>query len=258
MELKKLKPFNNSCRHAVKLSKNQLTKSVRLVKTLSTGLHYKAGRNNSGRITVRHKGGRLKKLFKDVDLNHNCHATSLVVSLFYDSSRSGLAALNFDLTSKFFYYSKATHNIFPGTLIKCSSSLTEFGLGSRVGLAGLPTGSLFHSLDIEGKTVYSKSAGTQCQLLQKKNLFYKIRLPSGKIITLLTSSFATLGSVSNLSHNLVNGGRAGFSRLKGVRPSVRGIAMNPVDHPHGGRTNGGMNPVTPWGLPTRGHPTKRK
>lgn len=257
MDLKKLKPFNSSCRHAVKLSKNQLTKSIRLVKTLSTGLNYKAGRNHSGKITVRHKGGRLKKLFKNVDLNQNSHLNSLVVSLLYDSLRSGFITLNFDLTSKSFYYAKATHNIFPGTLLKCSASLVDFGLGSRVGLSGLPTGSFFHSLDIGGKITYSKSAGTQCQLLQKKENFYKIRLPSGKILTLLNSSFVTLGTVSNLSHNLVNGGRAGFNRLKGIRPSVRGVAMNPVDHPHGGRTNGGMHPVTPWGLPTRGRPTKK-
>lgn len=257
MELKKLKPFNNSCRHAIKLSKNKLTKSIRLIKTLSTGLHYKAGRNNAGRITVRHKGGRLKKLFKQMGVDHNCHLNSVIISIFYDSSRSGFAALNFDLNSKSFYYSKATHNIFPGTLVKCSELITDFGLGARVGLIGLPTGSLFHSLDINNKTIYSKSAGTHCQLLQKKKSFYKIRLPSGKIITLFDNSFVTLGSVSNLSYNLVNGGKAGFSRLKGVRPSVRGIAMNPVDHPHGGRTNGGMNPVTPWGLPTRGRPTKK-
>jgi large subunit ribosomal protein L2 len=127
-------------------------------------------------------------------------------------------------------------------------------------LQNIPAGSIIHSLSFNKKlnSIYIKSAGTFGQLIQKNNFFCKIKLPSSKIIEVSNSAFATIGIVSNSQHSNVVLGKAGRNRNKGIRPSVRGIAMNPVDHPHGGRTNGGRPSVTPWGKPTRGKPTSKK
>ena len=122
----------------------------------------------------------------------------------------------------------------------------------------IPTGSLVHSLTSSQnthKTCFARAAGTFCQIIQKGVSTNKVRLPSGLICTVPKDAYATLGVVSNAQHNSIYLGKAGRNRLKGIRPCVRGIAMNPVDHPHGGRTNGGRPSVTPWGIPTKGKPT---
>jgi large subunit ribosomal protein L2 len=127
-------------------------------------------------------------------------------------------------------------------------------------MSQIPAGSIIHSISLDYKKESSlvRSAGTFCQIVQKSLNQIKIKLPSGSVISCPSTSFATLGSVSNFQHNLTLIGKAGKNRLLGKRPSVRGIAMNPVDHPHGGRTNGGMPSVTPWGIPTKGKPTVSK
>ena len=127
-------------------------------------------------------------------------------------------------------------------------------------LKSVPPGSIIHSLSVSSikNAQYIRSAGTFGQLIQKDLQHCKIKLPSGQIITVPLDSYVTLGIVSNFQHNLTYIGKAGRNRLNGIRPTVRGVAMNPVDHPHGGRTNGGRPSVTPWGIPTKGMPTVKK
>lgn len=134
-------------------------------------------------------------------------------------------------------------------------------MGYRIPINNIPTGSLFHSLNLSNTNSIqiAKSAGSYCQLLQKNFKTCKIKIPSGKCIEILNKfSFGTLGIISNSIYRTIRLGKAGINRLKGRRPTVRGIAMNPVDHPHGGRTNGGIHWKTPWGIPTKGKLTVKK
>ena len=131
-------------------------------------------------------------------------------------------------------------------------------IGSKSTLNNIYTGAIINSVFSKNKSIYAKSAGTYCQVVQKYKNFVKLRLPSGKIIEASLNSIATLGSVSNKNHFLCILGKAGKNRHKSKRPVVRGVAMNPVDHPHGGRTNGGRPSVSPWGKLTKGVPTKKK
>ena len=147
---------------------------------------------------------------------------------------------------------------YPGSLLECKEKNVNMNLGNRSILSNYPAGAIVSSISSNNKIRYSKSAGSFAQLLEKKGKHAKLRLPSGKIYLLSLSSYATLGAVGNSIHKLTKIGKAGRNRLKGIRPAVRGIAMNPVDHPHGGRSNKGMPQLTPWGLPTKNYPTARK
>jgi len=260
MRLKKLNPTSNGSRHAVLLKKNLLSKNNRVVKSLLKGFKNFSGRSSlTGRITVRHKGGGCKKLYRLID-KKNDKSISIVVSIFCDPNRNSFVSLNFDLINRRFFYMSNTNLVYPGYLIVLDKNLSDLRLGYRTSLNNIPTGSLVSNLSVSDLTSpnYIRSAGTFGQIIEKSLTFCKIKLPSNKIIKVSTSSLATLGSVSNTKHNLVVKGKAGRSRFLGIRPAVRGIAMNPVDHPHGGRTNGGRPPVTPWGKPTRGKPTVKK
>jgi len=154
----------------------------------------------------------------------------------------------------------ATISVYPGSLISCDENNLDLRLGYRTVFKHIPTGSIFHSLALNSnkKSQYIRSAGMFGQLIQKDLKNCKIKLPSGKIIETSVNAFGTLGMISNPEHNLITIGKAGTNRMNGRRPIVRGIAMNPVDHPHGGQTNGGRPSVTPWGIPTKGKPTVKK
>lgn len=260
MQLIKLKAITNGTRHQLNIQKNLLSKSNKLIKNSILGLKSFSGRSSSnGRITVRHKGNGCKSLFRKLKLS-NIESRSILICIMYDSFRSSFISLNFDLDQKFFYYSLTSSYVFTGSLTSCSNSNIEFCLGNRSPLKNIPTGSILHNLSLNHDTsgIFARSAGTYCQLIQKNLNEAKLRLPSGSFITVNLNSFGTLGVVSNSQHNLCFTGKAGRNRLLGIRPSVRGIAMNPVDHPHGGRTNGGRPSVTPWGIPTKGKPTVKK
>jgi len=260
MQLKKIKPTSNGSRHQINLQKNLLSKTNKLSKSNIMGSKYNAGRSSStGRITVWHKGGQVKRLYRVLNFS-NQNYNSLVLSNMYDPNRSSFISLNFDLEKLNFFRTLSTGFVYPGSLVSCSSEKVELKLGNRTKLKNIPTGSIVHSLSCgENKHVlFARSAGTYCQLIQKDLYSCKVRLPSGLVFTVLNDSYATLGLVSNPQHSLTCIGKAGKNRLKGIRPTVRGIAMNPVDHPHGGRTNGGRPSVTPWGIPTKGKPTVLK
>ena len=175
----------------------------------------------------------------------------------YSSYHNTFVSLNFDIITKSFFKTISTNRVFPGTVLLSNTKYNDHFIGYRMQLKFLPVGSIIHLIGEINNVLYSCSAGTFAQLIEKKKNC-KIRLPSGKIVLLSENLFATLGSVANLKYKSIVIGKAGRNRLLGVRPTVRGIAMNPVDHPHGGRTNGGMIPVTPWGIPTKGKPTVKK
>jgi len=256
MFLKKAVPINNSSRHKLKLTKNLLSKSSKFLKQIKKGFKNVSGRSTtSGHITTRHKGGGVKKNYRFINFS-NLNSVNLVLTTIYDPNRSAFVSTNYDLLSKQFCNTIATHLVYPGSIVICSDNISELKLGYRTSLHNIPTGSVIHNISLnENKGVIVRSAGTFGQIVQKTLLICKIKLPSGRIKDFSIKSYATVGVVSNLQNNLVITGKAGTSRLLGNRPSVRGIAMNPVDHPHGGRTNGGMPSVTPWGKPTKGKPT---
>jgi large subunit ribosomal protein L2 len=260
MKLNKVKPNTNGVRHQLNLTKSLLSKNNRIFKSSLKGLKSNAGRSTiNGRITTRHRGAGCKSAFRQLDkTNKVMHG--IVLTTLFDPKRSSFISLNYNFITSNFFLNPVTESVYTGSIISCDKSNTDLKLGYRTILKNIPTGSLVHSLSIsdDKKSQYIKSAGTFGQLIQKDFKLCKVKLPSGIIITLSINSYATLGTVSNKLHNLVVLGKAGRNRLKGIRPSVRGIAMNPVDHPHGGRSNGGKPPVTPWGKPTRGKPTVNK
>lgn len=256
MKLKKLNPVTNGTRHIVKIEKNLLSKNNRIVKSLLLKKNVKNGRSSiNGRITVRHKGNGVKNMYRNVfKNNNNTNENLLVIANCYDPNRNAFINLNFELNNKKFSFNTATESVFPGTLIKDSKDSTNLKLGYRTQLKNIPTGSLIHNLTINNssKVKYIRAAGTYGQIVQCGDKIAKIKLPSKKIIEIESKNLATVGIISNTQSSLTKIGKAGINRKLGIRPTVRGIAMNPVDHPHGGRTNGGMPSVSPWGLPTKG------
>jgi large subunit ribosomal protein L2 len=262
MNLKKLKPFSNSSRHSLLLTKNLLCKNNKILKNLKKGIKNKSGRSSiTGHITVRHQGGGVKNLFRTINFT-NDKFSAIVVSILYDPKRSAFISLNFDLKKKLFFYSLNINYIFPGSFICCDSNNIDLKLGFRTVLKNIPTGSVISCLSFSKlknqKINFIRSGGTFGQIIQKDFFSSKIKLPSSEIIEVPVLSYATIGSVSNNLQKSIVYGKAGRRRYLGKRPSVRGIAMNPVDHPHGGRTNGGRPSVTPWGIPTKGKPTVKK
>lgn len=251
MEIIKVKPTSNSLRHHIKISKFLLLKNNRLIKHSLTKKVSNFGRSSqNGRITSWHKQRGAKRLYRKLDLS-NKFKQSVVLGSVYDPNRSSFLTLNFELTNKKFFYNVGGSAVCPGTLTETTGYPTDIKLGNRLQLKNIPTGSIVHSIGLN-RAVYARSAGTCGQIIQLDKQYGSIKLPSNQIIRLSVNAYATLGSVSNLKHNLVCIGKAGRQRNLGRRPTVRGIAMNPVDHPHGGRTNGGRPSVTPWGLPTKG------
>ena len=260
MKLIKVNPTSNGIRHKIKLQKNLLCKNNKLIKQLILGTKNWAGRNSSnGRITIRHRGAGCKNLFRIINFT-NLPFFAIVLGISYDPNRNIFISLNYNFETKNFFNSSAINKLTPGALIVCQETALEIRLGYRLKLKNIPVGTLINNLALNNNTLakYIKSAGTYGQLLQKSNKTCKIKLPSGLLINLLAVSFATIGILTNINHNKIILGKAGFNRLKGFKSKVRGIAMNPVDHPHGGRSNGGCHPLTPWGKPTRGKPTVTK
>jgi len=253
MKIIKTKAINNSSRHQVKLSKFLLAKKVNFINGIVVPKKSSFGRSQpSGRISSWHRQRGVKKQYRPIEnLNH----AGLYITLFsaYDPNRTSFSSVIFDLVAKKFKNYLSTSAVVPGCLIQTKRKLPRYRLGYRMQLRNLPTGSLINNVGnyLGNKISYVKAAGTVGQIIQVSSDFCKVKLPSGKLIDIPASRYATLGSVSNEKNNLVYKGKAGRNRNLGRRPIVRGIAMNPVDHPHGGRTNGGRPSVTPWGLPTK-------
>ena len=257
---KKINPITPSQRQTFLLKKNNLTKTFK-IKKLIKGFKRSHGRNNQGRITVRHRGGGHKRLYRKVNFNRSFNLEGNVTKILYDPNRSANIAYIKNETSSNFIL--APEGLSLNSYIQ-SSPQAELKVGNALPLKNIPIGSLIHNISLypNSKGKFIRSAGTSAQLIQKiNNKYAKIRLNSGELKLILLSCYATLGVVSNVNHKKIKLGKAGRSRWLNRRPKVRGVAKNPVDHPHGGgegKTSGGRPSVTPQGKITKGKPTRKK
>ncbi len=219
------------------------------------------GRNNAGRITTRHIGGGHKQHYRVVDFRRNKDGISAVVErIEYDPNRTAYIALVCYADGERRYII-APKGLSAGDKIE-SGNAAAIKVGNTLPIRNIPVGSVIHCVELKpGKGAQiARSAGASAQLVARDGAYATLRLRSGEMRKVLTDCRATLGEVSNSEHNLRSLGKAGAKRWRGIRPTVRGVAMNPVDHPHGGgegRTSGGRHPVSPWGIPTKGYKTRK-
>jgi large subunit ribosomal protein L2 len=251
--MKKVVSCTNGIRHKFALKKNLLSKYNNIFKKLRLPYKSSGGRNNTGRITVRHKGSGCKKSIHL--LAGDRPYAGITIKGMYDAKRNSHISFCFDFYRKKFFKIIKNSNGRAGNLVCSSLNYKIVHPGYRYKLNAFPLGAIVNSINTKNKMTFAKSAGTYCQIIDKRKTKTLLRMPSGKFMLISSQEFATSGIVGNRAARRVKLGKAGVSRLKGIRPSVRGNAMNPVDHPHGGRSNKGMCSVTPWGIPTRGKKT---
>ena len=260
MAVIKAKPTSAGRRFVVKVVDKSLHKG-RPYKKLVEKQAKTGGRNNSGRITVRHKGGGHKQHYRVVDWKRNKDGIQGVVErIEYDPNRSAnIALIKYKDGER--RYILAPKGLDTDALVM-SGATSPISVGNAMPLRNIPVGSVIHCVEIKpGKGAqFVRSAGTSCQLVAREGKYATLRMRSGEMRRVLVECRATLGEVGNGEHNLRSLGKAGAKRWRGVRPTVRGVAMNPVDHPHGGgegKTSGGRHPVSPWGVPTKGYKTRK-
>ncbi|MBY6188707.1 50S ribosomal protein L2 [Marinobacter hydrocarbonoclasticus] len=259
MAIVKCKPTSAGRRHVVKVVNNELHKgkphAALLDKKSKTG-----GRNNAGRITTRHVGGGHKQHYRIIDFKRNKDGIPAKVErLEYDPNRSANIALVLYADGERRYI-LAPKGLQAGDTI-VSGQEADIKPGNALPMRNIPVGSTVHNVELKpGKGgQLARSAGAYAQIVARDGAYVTLRLRSGEMRKVLAEGRATLGEVGNSEHMLRQLGKAGAKRWRGVRPTVRGVAMNPVDHPHGGgegRTSGGRHPVTPWGVPTKGKKTR--
>jgi large subunit ribosomal protein L2 len=261
MAVKKYKPTSPGRRfmsviHDEELSKKEPEKS--LLKPLKKS----GGRNSRGRITTRHRGGGHKRKYRVIDFKRNkLGIPAKVAAIEYDPNRSArIALLHYADGEK--RYILAPLGLKTGDTV-ISDDVTDVKPGNSMPLKNIPLGTMLHNIEMRpgkgGQVV--RSAGGAAQLMAKEGKYVQIRLPSGEVRMFLQECRATIGQVGNLEHENISIGKAGRSRWLGRRPRVRGVAMNPVDHPMGGgegKSSGGRHPCSPWGWPTKGYRTRRK
>lgn len=248
-------------RRFAKLSDFAEVTSDRPQKKLTAKLSKNGGRNNTGRITVRHQGGGHKRRYRIIDFKRNkTGVPATVAAIEYDPNRSAyIALLHYADGEK--SYIIAPQKLGVGDKV-VSSAHADIKPGNTLRIKYIPVGTIIHNVELKpGKGgQMARSAGAWAQLVAKEGKYALLKLPSGEIRQVLQQCRATIGAVSNREHENRSIGKAGRSRWLGRRPAVRGVAMNPVDHPHGGgegRTSGGRHPVTPWGVPTKGYKTRK-
>lgn len=261
MALKKYKPNTPSMRGLVLVDKSELWKG-RPVKKLTEGVTKSGGRNNNGRITSRHRGGGHKRLYRVIDFKRTKFDVSAVVErIEYDPNRSAfIALLKYDDGEQ--AYIIAPQRLQEGDRV-VAAHRADIKPGNAMPMENMPVGTIIHNVEMKpGRGgQMARAAGTYVQLIGKDSGYAQLRLTSGELRMVPAKCMATVGAVSNADNKNQNMSKAGRSRWLGKRPKVRGVAMNPVDHPHGGgegRTSGGRHPVSPWGKPTKGARTRRK
>jgi|TARA_B100001093_G_scaffold114282_2_gene106612 large subunit ribosomal protein L2 len=259
MPVIKCKPTSPGRRFVVKVVHPDLHKGAPFA-ALTTSKSKTGGRNNKGRITTRHVGGGHKQKYRIIDFKRNKDGIQAKVErLEYDPNRSAnIALLLFSDGSRTYIIAPAQVKV--GDVLQ-SGDDAPIKIGNSLPLRNIPLGSTVHCVELKpGKgSQIARSAGTSLQLVAREGAYATLRLRSGEMRKVLSECRATLGEVSNGEHSLRSLGKAGAKRWRGVRPTVRGVAMNPVDHPHGGgegRTSGGRHPVSPWGTPTKGYKTR--
>ncbi len=259
MALKTYNPNTPSQRELVLVDRSALYKG-KPVKALTEGMSESAGRNNAGRITVRRRGGGHKKRYRMVDFKRRkFDMPATVERLEYDPNRSAFIAL-IRYEDGELSYILAPQRLQPGATV-ISGEHADIVPGNAMPMQNIPVGTIIHNIEMKPKKggQIARAAGGYAQLVGKDAGYALLRLSSGEQRMVRAECMATIGAVSNPDHQNINLGKAGRNRWLGKRPSVRGVAMNPVDHPHGGgegRTSGGRHPVTPWGVPTKGKRTR--
>lgn len=261
MAVKSFKPTSPGRRQMTVIDFHDLTKKDPERRLLAP-LPKKAGRNAQGRITVRHQGGGQKRKYRIVDFHRKKEGVpGRVAALEYDPNRSArLALINYADGEK--RYILAPNGLTVGSQIEAGPQ-SDIKTGNSLMLRNIPVGSVIHNIELKpgkgGQLV--RAAGTSAQLMAKEGNYGHVRLPSGEVRLIHLNCRATLGQVGNLDHENVVIGKAGRKRWLGIRPTVRGVVMNPVDHPHGGgegKSPVGRNPVTPWGKPALGKKTRKR
>jgi large subunit ribosomal protein L2 len=261
MGIKKYKPTSPGTRFKTGYTFEEITATEPL-KALVTGVTKAGGRNNYGRITVRHRGGGHKRRFRLIDFKRDKpDVAGKVVSVEYDPNRSArIALISYEDGDK--RYILWPNGLQVGETIVAGEKV-DIKVGNCLPLKNIPLGTMVHNVEMKigkgGQMI--RSAGAYGQLMAKEKGYAQIKLPSGEVRMVLDRCRATVGQVGNLDHEKISFGKAGRTRLLGRRPHVRGVVMNPVDHPHGGgegKTSGGRHPVTPWGFPTKGYKTRKR
>lgn len=241
------------------LTYDEITRSTP-EKSLTKGLTKKSGRNNFGRVTMRRRGGGNKSLYRLIDFKRNkLDIPAKVATIEYDPNRSArIALLHYADGEKRYIICPLGINVGDQVL---AGDKADIKPGNALPLSKIPLGTLVHNVELYpgrgGQLV--RSAGAYAQVIAKEDKYALLRLPSGEVRKVLAVNIATVGQVGNIEHENVSIGKAGRNRWLGKRPKVRGVAMNPVDHPLGGgegRSSGGRHPVTPWGKPTKGYKTR--
>lgn len=231
-------------------------------KSLVRGKKSSGGRNSQGKMTVRRRGGGHKRRYRVIDFKREKHGVpAKVASIEYDPNRTArIALLHYADGEK--RYILAPLGLQVGDMLN-SGAQAEVKIGNALSLVNIPLGTFVHNLElVPGKGAQIvRSAGASAQLIAREGRYAQVKLPSGEIRWVPVECTATIGQVGNAEHESIVLGKAGRARWLGRRPKVRGVAMNPVDHPHGGgegKSSGGRHPVTPWGVPTKGHKTRKK
>ena len=260
MAVKKYKPVTPGTRGMTGYTFEEITKSTP-ERSLVVALRKSGGRNVHGRVTVRHRGGGHRRFIRIVDFKRDKQGIpAKVAAIEYDPNRTARLALLFYADGEKRYI-VAPLDLKVGDTVMAGAG-AEIRSGNSLPISNIPVGTLIHNIEVKegrgGQMV--RSAGGAAQLLAKEGDFAQIRMPSGEVRLVRQTCYATIGQIGNLDHGNVKLGKAGRKRHKGIRPAVRGSAMSPRDHPHGGgegRTKGGRHPVTPWGKPTKGAKTRK-
>ncbi len=262
MAVKTFRPTSPGLRQAALPSFEEITKK-KPEKSLVAPVKKKSGRNNTGRITVRHKGGQQKRKYRIIDFKRTKDdMNAKVVAIEYDPNRTSyIALIQYEDGTK--SYIIAPNKLKIGDVVVSGES-ADIKVGNTLPLKNIPLGTQIHNIELKAKkgAQLVRSAGSSAQLMAKEGKYAQIKLPSGEVRMIRLECRATIGQVGNTDHELVNLGKAGRKRHMGVRPTVRGSVMNPNDHPHGGGEGrapvGRPSPVTPWGKPTLGYKTRKK
>ncbi|MDR2817214.1 MAG: 50S ribosomal protein L2 [Oscillospiraceae bacterium] len=262
MAIKKYKPVTPSRRHMTVVDYSELSKDGP-EKSLLCKLKKRSGRNSYGRITVRHRGGGSKNKYRIIDFKRNkAGVKATVVSLEYDPNRTAFIAL-IKYADGEKNYVIAPHGIKVGDVVEAGTG-SDIKLGNALRLCDMPLGTFIYNVELHpgGGAQLARSAGVVAQLMAREGDYALVRLPSGELRKVRANCMATIGQASNLDHENISIGKAGRKRHMGWRPTVRGSAMNPCDHPHGGGEGkapvGRPGPVTPWGKPALGYKTRKK
>ena len=259
MAIRKVNPTSPGRRFYTVSTFEEIT-ATRPDKSLTVGLCKKSGRNNNGRITSRRRGGGHKRLYRIIDFRRDkLDMAATVTTIEYDPNRTArIALVRYADGEKRYILAPVGINVGDAVIASVGADIKP---GNALPMSRIPVGTLIHNIELHpGRGgAFCRSAGTFAQVVAREGKYVTLRMPSGEVRKVLAAGMASIGQVGNIQHENISLGKAGRKRWLGRRPKVRGVAMNPVDHPLGGgegRSSGGRHPVTPWGVPTKGYKTR--